>query len=56
MDTKRKPITKFIEKVCTKRYKKSWLTIEETPGRMRPKQARNGLFPWKRDYGYDDHK
>jgi hypothetical protein len=45
MDTKRKPITKFIGKVCTKSYKKSGLTIEETPGRMRPKQASNGLFP-----------
>jgi hypothetical protein len=36
MDTTRKPnamiwITKFIEKVCTKRQKKSGQTIEEAP-------------------------
>jgi hypothetical protein len=25
---------------------------EEAPGRMRPEQASNGLFPWKRDDDY----
>jgi hypothetical protein len=28
---------------------KSGQTTEEAPGRMRPEQATNGLFPWKRN-------
>jgi hypothetical protein len=38
----RSEITKFI---YIKRHKKSGQTTEETPGRMRPEQASNGLFP-----------
>jgi hypothetical protein len=47
-------ITKFIDKICTKKHKKSGQTTEETPGWMRPEKASNDLFPWKRDDDDDD--
>jgi hypothetical protein len=47
-------ITKFIDKLCTKRHKKSGQIPEEAFGWMRPEQASNGLFPWKRDDDDDD--
>jgi hypothetical protein len=54
LGTTRKPnakiyITKFIDKISTKRHKKSGQVAEEAPGRMRPEQDRNGIFPWKQD-------
>jgi hypothetical protein len=44
---------KFIDKICTKRHKKSGQTTEGDPGWMRPERAINGLLPWKQD-DYDD--